>query len=342
VTLADAWEQAIRSGDFKAAWRVNDRVLAQSSRVPDDPRLPYHLRFVWDGRPFDERDVLVRCYHGLGDTLQFARYIPQLRKRVARLTLEVQPELLPLLHSLPGVDRLVPFRVDQPLPPAECDFEVMELSHALRLRPEAVPPPYLAVPEKMVVETRRQLGRGLLIGLCGRCGGWNPRRSVPLEMLARAVPQRACLVKLERGTCSGIGWVNPDDPLDSIMHTAALVCAVDLVVAADTMIAHLAGALGRPVLLLLQHRADWRWMDGRCDSPWYPRMRLYRQRKAGSWLEPLEELRRHLAAGFTGMRKAVKAEFPAGDDNRTPPRRGDVERCWSARPSRTTGCVGSG
>ncbi|MBV8458107.1 MAG: hypothetical protein JO122_15990 [Acetobacteraceae bacterium] len=340
MTLADAWEQAIRAGDFEAAWRINDRVLAERGEVPDDPRLPYHLRFVWDGRPFAGCDVLVRCYHGLGDTLQFARYIPLLRKRVARVTLQAQSELVPLLRSLPGVDRLMPFRVDQPLPPAECDIEVMELSHALRLPPETAPPPYLAVSEEKVREARQRLGAGLLIGLCGRCGGWNPGRSVPVEVLARAVPEGARLVKLERGACRGIGWVNPDDPLDGIMHSAALVCAVDLVVAADTMIAHLAGALGRPVFLLLQHRADWRWMEGRRDSPWYPRMRIYRQRGAGSWLEPLEEVRRDLAV--TAIRKAVRAELPAGDDNRTPPRRGDAEPCWFARPFRTTGCAGSG
>lgn len=299
MTLADAWQQAIRAGDFEAAWRVNDRVLTERGSIPDDPRLPYHLRFVWGGRPFDGRDVLVRCYHGLGDTLLFARYVPRLRQRGARLTLETQPELVPLLRSLPGVDRLVPFRTDRPLAGAECDIEVMELSHALRLPPEAVPPPYLAVPEALVSEARRRLGAGPLIGLCGHCAGWNPGRSVPTEMLAGIVPPGAGLVKLDRGACTGVGWVNSDDPLDGIMHTAALVCAVDLVIAADTMIAHLAGALGRPVLLLLQHRADWRWMDGRRDSPWYPSMRLYRQRVAGSWEEPLEEVRQDLAGSLS-------------------------------------------
>src|SRR5690242_16871168 len=97
---------AMRRGDFAAAWRINDAVLAaRDPRGRDDPRLPYHLRWVWDGRSVWDRHVLVRCYHGLGDTLQFARYLPALRARARSVTLECQPPLLPLLASLPAVDR---------------------------------------------------------------------------------------------------------------------------------------------------------------------------------------------------------------------------------------------
>src|SRR3954454_12010069 len=82
----ELWSEAMRAGDFDTAWAVSDRVLAERDPATrDDPRLPYHLRWVWDGRRFDDRDVLVRCYHGLGDTIQFCRYLAPLRARVRSL-----------------------------------------------------------------------------------------------------------------------------------------------------------------------------------------------------------------------------------------------------------------
>ena len=160
---ARAWERAVRRGDFARAWRINDLVLARRRETPDDPRLPYHLRVIWDGRSFGGKDVLVRCYHGLGDTLQFVRFLPSLRLRAARVTLEVQAQLLPLLRGSPGIDRLRPFDVDAPLRPAECCLEIMELWHALRLPPLAAQPPYLPVPDETAF-----LGDGLSIGVCCR------------------------------------------------------------------------------------------------------------------------------------------------------------------------------
>lgn len=257
--------------------------------------MPYHLRFVWDGRPFDGRHVLVRCYHGLGDTLQFVRFLPALRRRVARLTLETQPELVPLLRDFPGIDRLVPFDVAAPLPPAQCCFEIMELAHALRLPPSAVPPPYLAVPDERAA-LRHWLGNAPTIGICTRGGAWDRSRWLPAEVLARVLPAGVRIVQLQSQPC-GLATLNPHEPCTDVVRTAALVCAVDRVVTMDSMIAHLAGALGRPVCLLLKHGADWRWMDGRDDSPWYPSMRLFRQAAPGRWDEALSALARFLQDG---------------------------------------------
>ena len=117
------WGAAMRRGDWDAAWRVSDAVLrARDPRTRDDPAAPYHERWVWDGRPFAGQDVLVRCYHGLGDTLQFCRFLPLLRPHVRSLTLEAQPELLDLLSTLPGPDRLHPFDPANPLPPSDQPF----------------------------------------------------------------------------------------------------------------------------------------------------------------------------------------------------------------------------
>ena len=282
---AAAWFAAMRRGDWAAAWAVNDAVLARRATPPDDPRLPYHLRHVWDGRPFDGRDVLVRCYHGLGDTLQFLRYLAPLRARAASVALELQPALVPLLRE----HRPIPFDLAAPSPPSSCDIEIMELAHALRLPPDAVPIPYLSPPP--LAGGGRGEG-GLRIGLCAQAGDWDAARSVPLAALLAALPSDARLVRLQPDGADAAPWENPG-PLGDIAATAALVCAVDLVITVDTMIAHLAGALGRPAWVLLKAQADWRWMEGE-RTAWYPSLRLYRQRRPGDWDAPLAAIRRAL------------------------------------------------
>ena len=310
---------AARNGDFAAAWTISDTVLA--ARDPDgrdDPRLPYHQRWVWDGRPYAGRRVLVRCYHGFGDAIQFARFLPLLRPRVRSLVLEVQPELLPLLAGVPGADRLIPFRLDAPQPPAECDMELMELPHALRLSAEDLSPavPYLAPPPARVVAARARIGGdGFRVGLCWHSGDWDPARSVPLALLAPllAIPGLR-LVSLQRGNAAAEataphapGFVNPHDRSLDVLETAALIAALDLVVTVDTMVAHLAGALGRPTWLLLKANADWRWMEGRADSPWYPSMRLFRQAVGGDWRDPL----RRMAADLEKLAASAQVVTPA-------------------------------
>ncbi len=280
----------MRTGAFDVAWAVSDTVLgARDPATRDDPTLPYHLRWLWDGRALEGRRVLVRCYHGLGDTLQFCRYLPLLRSRVAELTLEAQPELIPLLRSPPGPDRLIPFRPETPAPASECDIEIMELAHALRLVPHGAP--YLAA------EPLPRPAGDMLVGLCWQAGGWDPARSVPLPALAPLgrVPG-VRLISLQRGpglnelAAAGAPQVlDTGDRSSDVMAVARLLATLDLVVTVDTMIAHLAGALGRPTWLLLQAEADWRWMSGR-QSLWYDSIRLYRQTRPGQWADPLTQV----------------------------------------------------
>ena len=256
----------MRRGDFASAWAISDALLAARDPVlRDDPTLPYHCRWVWDGRSIRGQHVLVRCYHGLGDTLQFARYLPALRRQCESLTLEVQPELLGL--DFAGPDRIVAFVPEAPLEASACDLEIMELAHALRLRPQEVAPAVLAV-------APRASGG---IGLCARAGGWDPARSLPDDLPAPLLEGRAIML-LHPGLHPGARGCPAQ-----IEDTAALIAGLDLVITVDTMVAHLAGTLGRPTWLLLKHQADWRWMDERADSPWYPSMRLFRQPAPGDW-----------------------------------------------------------
>lgn len=265
---------AMRCGDWDRAWAVNDVVLAGCHPAErDDPRLPYHLRWVWDGRPFDGRDVLVRCYHGLGDTLQFARYLAPLRTRAAFVTVEAQPALVPLLQDIPGVDRIVPFSLAAPLPPAACDIEIMELPHALRLPPEAVPPPPLRVAAAP--------GLANTTGLCWAGGDWDAARAIPPSLLHPLCRARR-VMSLRIGK-TDLPVINPDGCEVAIEDTASLIAGLGLVITIDSMVAHLAGTLGRPTWVLLKHDADWRWMAGRSDSPWYPTVRLFRQVRPAAW-----------------------------------------------------------
>ena len=303
LDLSAQWVAAMRAGDWDAAWRINDRVLAaRDVATRDDPTLPYHLRWVWDGTPPAGRSTLVRCYHGLGDTLLFARYLPLLREQgAARVTVEAQPELAPVLRTLPGVDEVVPFQLAAPLPPAPCTLEIMEIAHVLRVPPPA--PPYLAAPGAPPEMPP------LRVGLCWQAGQWDPARSLPLALLAPlARLPGVALVSLQRGPAAEAAlapdappFLNPRDRSLDMLATATLIAGLHLVVTVDTMVAHLAGALGRPAWVLLQRDPDWRWPHGPDASPWYPTLRLARQHEEGDWTGPVLTVTEAVAERAAGL-----------------------------------------
>ena len=309
-STADSWAEAMRRGDFEAAWIINDRVLgARDLRTRDDPKRPYHERWVWDGRSPRGRSVLVRCYHGLGDTIQFARYLPILDACAASWRIEIQPALRPLLGLRYPSERLVSFCPASPLPKAECDIEVMELAHVFRLPPGPdLAKPYVSIPQSRVDEMRSRFGlnAGPSAGLCWCAGDWDGYRSVPLPLLATYLSGLAITwVSLQGGDAASDALGPSAPPLANagvaerdIVDCAALICAVDLVITVDTMVAHLAGALGRPTFLLLKKNADWRWMLNGSQSPWYPTVRIYRQTTEDDWHSPLVGVRRGLQALF--------------------------------------------
>ena len=284
-----AWAAAMRAGDWDRAWQVNDAVLAgRDPRTRDDPALPYHLRWVWDGTPPDGQRVLVRCYHGLGDTLQFARYLPLLARRASHVTLEVQPALAGLLAQIPGL-AIVPFQQDAPRAPEPCTLDIMELGHALRAPPP--PAPYLQAPGGPLASGP------VRIGVCWQAGGWDPGRSIPLALLAPLGRiQGVALVSLQRGPAAAEAlapgapaFLNPRERSTEGLDTARLIAGLHFVVTVDTMVAHLAGALGTPGVVLLRRDADWRWPYQDDAAPWYSSLRLLRQTEEGDWSAPAAE-----------------------------------------------------
>jgi len=313
----DPWTEAMLAGDFARAWELSDRVLRQRRGQSCADR-PYHLRWVWDGTPLAGRRVLVRCYHGLGDTLQFIRFAPQVAAIARSVIIEAQAELLPLLRSIPGAAALYPLGAE--LPEWDVAIESMELPHALRLRLADLPGriPYLAPPRGSRSPLRLPASRAgrMRVGLVWAAGDWRSERSLPPALLLPLARLPLDLVGLQRGPArhrtevaglvGALRWAQGGDA--AIAETAALIGELDLVITVDTMVAHLAGALGRPVWTLLDAEADWRWMRRRPDTPWYPTMRLFRQPRPGCWEPVVEELAAMLAlAAAPGTRSAVLA-----------------------------------
>jgi hypothetical protein len=309
--MPDGWMSAMLDGDFERAWRISDAVL-DLRRGRSCAHLPYHLRWLWDGTPLAGRRVLLRCYHGLGDTLQFIRFMPRVANCARSVAVMAQPELLELLRSIGDHARFLPLKATPP----SCDLEIesMELPHALRLAPEDLPGPvpYLSVPRPMIAAAAGRLPprRRLRLGVVWAAGGWRPERSVPLAALAPLADLPVELVSLQQGEpgagCARWFAARPNEGR-SIMETAALLHHLDLVVTVDTMMAHLAGALGRPVWVLLHHDADWRWMRHRADTLWYPTMRLFRQARPGDWASLIAQL----AAALSLLARRSGQERPA-------------------------------
>ena len=286
------WVRHMRRGEWERAWRLSDLALA-SGRGDQRWSLPRHEQPIWDGTPLHGRHVLIRCYHGLGDTLQFIRYAPLVAAIAASVTVWAQPSLIPLLQSLPRVGRLLPLHDGVPDVSHDVDVEVMELPHVFRSTPDTLPSsvPYLHPPRRGRLPGGRP---GLAVGLVWQAGGWDPRRSIPPALLVplSRIPGIALHI-LQRGPALGEiphGFGLPAGS-DDVLEAASAMLDLDLVVTVDSMPAHLAGALGMPVWTLLQHDADWRWMERRADSPWYPTMRLFRQPRPGDWADVVGQVR---------------------------------------------------
>ena len=282
----EKWCAAMRGDRFEAAWALSTEALAERDPATrDDPRCPYHQRWVWDGSDVSGRHVLVRCYHGLGDTIQFARFLPLLGTRAASVTVEMQPRLIALFEGMAGVDRLVPFDPAQPLRASECDLEITELDFALRAPPSAVPAAYLHA-------SRAVLPRGT-VGLCYGAGDWDCERCVPPELFTSICERVPCITLVPEPTTLAVR--NPRGCPFDMATTASLVAGADLIITVDTMIAHLAGAMGKPTWLLLKAEPDWRWSPHATGSPWYPSMRLYAQHQPGNWQSVLARVARDFA-----------------------------------------------
>lgn len=294
----DPWTRHMRRGEWERAWELSDAGLPQRAARPCH-HLPRHLQYVWTGAAVEGRRVLVRCYHGLGDTLQFIRYVPRLAALASEVVVWAQPGLLPLLGQVPGISRLLPLHDGTPEVEYDVDVELMELPHVLRSRPDQLPTrvPYLhAEPLELPRDGHDDRTR---VGVVWQGGDWNPERSMAFGTIAPLARLPGVRLLIVQPQAVAAGWDgNTGEFLGEfdIPAYARALAALDLLVTIDSMPAHLAGALGVPTWLLLHHDPDWRWMEGRDDSPWYPGMRLFRQRAPGDWAGVIGAVRAALSA----------------------------------------------
>ncbi|HKA46355.1 MAG TPA: tetratricopeptide repeat protein [Burkholderiales bacterium] len=298
------WNESLcrlRAGDFERGWpgyewRWQD-VQRNSRRNFKQP--------LWLGEEsIAGKTILLHAEQGLGDTIQFCRYSKLVAERGATVLLEVQSPLKPLLTGLNGVDRLL--AKGEPLPEFDCHCPLLSLPLACGTRLDNIPAaiPYLGCDPSRVNEWRNRLGVQTLprVGLtwAGRPGHKNDHnRSIPLVEFEKLLSGRAQFVSLQKelrpadraALEARRDILHFGDELKDFADTAALVELMDVVVSVDTSVAHLAGAMGKRVWLLLPFAPDWRWLLQRDDSPWYPTATLLRQPTIGDWASVIERAR---------------------------------------------------
>jgi hypothetical protein len=262
---------------------------------------------LWDGSHLNGRTILLHAEQGLGDTIEFVRYAPLVKARGGRVVLVCQPALYRLLESADGIDHLV--KQGDPHPPCDCQAPLMSLAHILGTTPQAVPGniPYLEARNELVEKWRAVLGgiSGFKVGIFWQGSPHYPgdrHRSIPLAHFeALAGLPGVKFVSLQKGTgCEQVaGSLLPvvdfteqmdNEPAGPFMDTAAVLRLLDLVICCDSSIIHVAGAMGVRVWTALTFIPDWRWLLDGESTPWYPSMRLFRQKRRGDWTEVFERI----------------------------------------------------
>jgi hypothetical protein len=291
--VADDWLSAMRAGQFERAWVITDRDLARSV-IDDKHKGPRHLQRIWRGEELRKRRVLVRCYHGLGDTIQFARFLPHLAEIAHGLTVWCQPELLPLIERVAGVDRAIPLHDGTPEADFDVDIEIMEIPHAIRAGRDLIERhgPYLTLPRRSVTNYV-VAHEALAVGLVWEVGNWDKRRVIPAELLKELNNKPGIEVySLQRGAGPGeadrIGATDVSTP--DIIELGYRMRELDIIVSVDTMVVHLAGALGYEPWVMLHADCDWRWPSRGGASLWYPRAKLFHQHRAGVWEDVIHDV----------------------------------------------------
>ena len=300
---------ALLMGDFAAGWRDCEYRFAQSG----NKRLPPFTQALWrNDFPLAGKTILLLAEQGMGDAIHFVRYVEQVAQQSpAAILLEAHDALRPLLATLP-LPAHVPLRVletGRPFPPFDCYCPLMSLPYAFGTRADTIPAriPYLAAEPQRIAQWAERLGEKTSPRI-GIVWSGSPElnndyhRSIALARFAALLPPRQRSYSLQKDVRESDAQALRDLPavihFGSELHdygdTAALIANLDLVISVDTSVAHLAGAMGKPVWILLPFLPDYRWLTGRDDSPWYPTARLFRQTEAGDWDTVFAQVRQAL------------------------------------------------
>jgi hypothetical protein len=297
----------LQEGDYERGWAEYEWRWRRPKTRPRPFPQP-----TWDGTPLAGRTILIWMEQGLGDIVHFIRYTALVKERGGTVIVECPAFLMPLLSRCPGIDRLVAEQT--PLPTFDVHCSLMSLPllcGTTSLAKVPAPIPYVFVDEERVQSWRQRLAglTGFKIGIVWQGNPHHPvdrHRSVPLARFAPLAAVRGIrLISLQKeGTeqlraVAGRFVVSEldgtwDPPHEAFLDSAAIMKGLDLVVTVDTAIAHIAGALGVPVWVPLSEVSDWRWLREREDTPWYPTLRLFRQKRLGDWEPVFERMAREL------------------------------------------------
>lgn len=268
---------------------------------------------MWDGSDLKGKTVLVHHEQGFGDMIQFARYLPMIKDRGGQVVVEAQPELAQLIGTVKGVDKV--FNRDQKPPKHDFYIPMMSLAHVFDTNLKTIPAtvPYLTPPDPNAVQLPTNLGRIKRVGIAwaGSPTHRNDRnRSAGFKHFIELLGLPGISVfSLQKGPASrDIATFGCDALVNNLAgrvgdfaDTAAVLSQLDMVITVDTALAHLAGAMGKPVWVAVPFAPDWRWMRGTDTSPWYPSMRLFRQKRHGAW-----------EGVFANIRRAMRDEIAEG------------------------------
>jgi len=282
------------SGDYRRGWAEYEwrfrRKLAASV-------YPHSLKGPrWDGRPYPQSRLLVHCEQGLGDVIQFARFLPQAKALGGTLILEAQTPLITFLKTMACVDQIVAFSTKQPpTVPYDLRISLQSLPSLFGTEISQVPAqmPYLHTDPTKVEQWRQRLsGPKPCVGLVWSCSNTASYRESHLNFMQPLLSMKEVRwFSLQKGPGAGqIAELPTDieltclgDELHDFSDTAAVIANLDLIVTVDTAVAHAAGALNVPVWVLLPFAGDWRWLLHPTQTAWYPSARLFRQSRAGDW-----------------------------------------------------------
>ena len=281
---------ALLEGDFAEGWPLYEWRWQQS----EQKAARNFMQPLWLGdEDINDKTILLHAEQGFGDTLQFCRFVQGVAARGAHVVLEVPPPLAALMATLPGDYRLVNKGETLPLFDVHCPLMSLPLALGTTLATLPAPVPYLHAPAEKRAQWAERLGEkhAPRLGLCwsGAAVHKNDRhRSLPLSTLAPLLDlgfeAHALQKDIRAGDGAALGSIRTHaEQLQDFTDTAALIEAMDLVITVDTSVAHLAGALGKPVWIMLPFTPDYRWLRVRADSPWYPSARLFRQPTIGDW-----------------------------------------------------------
>ncbi|WP_193771166.1 tetratricopeptide repeat protein [Candidatus Magnetaquicoccus inordinatus] len=303
---------ALLMEDYHTGWREYEWRLQASGEQAclHKPKILLHNPGIprWLGSPLHGQTILVLAEQGFGDTLQFVRYLPMLKAMGARILLTCQSALLPLLRNMDCIDSLSTPEQFQCQETIDCYSPLLSLPLALHTQAENIPAsvPYLWADPQLQQSWQQRLSalKNRRIGLVwqGKPLHQNDplrRRSCPWEALAplAALPDISW-ISLQKDPNRqtplpphpGMSLLDLNNALTDFAQTAAIVSQLDLLITIDTAVAHLAGALGKPVWLLLPLAPDWRWSQNPTSTPWYPGMRMFRQQIANDWHAPIQQM----------------------------------------------------